>query len=180
VAEQEGLTPEEVASRLSATPIQGSPVIRVRATADSAAAAMRLSDSASDSLVEYAFDLNSGVDQSRPLLRRYIAASRDYRRASLKAARLKLSDPRRRRFQVQADIARLKQTVAGVLYQQSLSGQATVNLVQKLAPAAPATNDRDDKLQQFIGGAVIAGLLLGIGLAVWRTNRVTARRLGGR
>jgi uncharacterized protein involved in exopolysaccharide biosynthesis len=180
VARDARLDPIDVARRVSATPIQGSPVIRVRATGKNADETRQLSDAAADSLVDYAFTLNSGVKQSDRLLKRYIAASKAYRTASLEAARLKLTSPRRRGPQVRADIARLKQTVAGVLYQQSLSGQANINLVQKLAPAAPPTNDRKAVLQQFLAGALIAGLLIGIGLAVWRTNRVTVRRLGGR
>lgn len=180
VANEFGLDPEETAGRISATPLQGSPVIRVIATGKDEAETQALADAAADSLVKYAFDLNSGADEGDRLLRRYVAASRDYRRASLEAARLDQSDRRRRGPQVRADIARLKQTVAGTLYQQALAGQATINLVQKLAPAAPPSSDREKVLQQALAGALIAGLLIGIGLAVWRTNRVTVRRLGGR
>jgi capsular polysaccharide biosynthesis protein len=179
VAREFDLTPVEASERLSATPIQGSPVITVHATGKNAGETRRLADAAADSLVDYAAELNAGREQGDRLLRRYVAASRDYRRASLEAAEFDTDDPRRRRPQVQADIARLKQTVAGVLYQQSISGQAHINLVQKLAPAVPPTSDREDVLQQALAAALIAGLLIGVGLAVWRTNRVTARRLGG-
>jgi capsular polysaccharide biosynthesis protein len=178
VARRLDLPPEEVASRISATPIQGSPVIRVIATGKDSAQTRRLADGMADSLVDYAMELNAGEQRGQRLLRRYVAASRDYRRASLEAARFDSDDERRRPFQVRADIARLKQTVSGVLYQQAVAGQATLNLVQKLAPAAPPSSDRDEVLQQALAGGLIAGLLIGIGLAVWRTNRLTARRLG--
>ena len=178
VAEQSGLSEVEVARRLSATPVQGSPVIRVRAESGDAEEARALADAGAGALTDYAVELNSGTDQSRPLLRRYRAASRDYRRARISAAQLKVTDPDRRDAEVREDMARLKQQVAGVLYQQSLAGQATTGLVQRLAPAAPATNDRWPVMQRLVAAALIAGLLIGVGLAVWRSNRITLRRLG--
>jgi uncharacterized protein involved in exopolysaccharide biosynthesis len=180
VARETGLSRGEVADRVSATPVEGSPVIRVRGTSGDAAEAERLADASATSLVEYAFELNSGTEQSKKLLRRYVAASKEYREARLAVARLDVSDPRRRDAHVQEDIARLEQQTAGALYQQSLAGQATTNLVQRLAPAAPATSDRAEVLQQFVAGALIAGLLIGVGLAVARGNRLTLRRLGAR
>jgi hypothetical protein len=180
VARKTGLSPAEVADRVSATPVQGSPVIRVRATSGDPAEARVLADGASQALVNYAVELNSGNDQSSGLFRRYVRASEDYRSARIAAGRVKSTSPRFKQAQVRADVALLKQRTAGALYQQSLAGQATTNLVQRLAPAAPATDDRSSVLQRLIAGALIAGLLIGVGLAVWRANRVTLRRFGGR
>jgi hypothetical protein len=174
------LAPTDVADRVSATPIQGSPVIRVRATGKDAGEARRLADAVAASLVTYAIDLNNGSTESARLFRDFKAATRRMERAGAKAQRLKLSDPRYEAAKTREDIARLKAQTAGALYQRSVAGQATTNLVQKLAPAAPATSDRNSVLQQFIAGALIAGLLIGIGLAVLWTNRLTARRLGAR
>jgi uncharacterized protein involved in exopolysaccharide biosynthesis len=178
-ARESGLSQREVARRISATPVQGSPVIRVRATGDDGEEARALADAAATALTEYAVELNSGTDQSQPLLRRYEAASRAYRRARFATTELAADDPDRRRAEVREDIARLKQQVAGALYQQSLAGQATTGLVQRLAPAAPATDDRWSVMQQLLAAAAIAGLLVGLGLAVWRSNRVALRRFGG-
>jgi uncharacterized protein involved in exopolysaccharide biosynthesis len=100
--------------------------------------------------------------------------------AGARAQQLKPSSPGYKAAKAREDIARLKAQTAGALYQQSVAGQATMNLVQKLAPAAPATSDRNSVLQQFLAGGLIAGLLIGVGLAVLRTNRLTARRLGER
>ena len=180
VAAQTGLSRAEVARRISATPLQGSPVIRVHATANDGGEARRLADAAAAALVDYAFELNSGTEQSQPLLRRYRVASRRYRRAQARSSELPLDAPARQRAEVREDTARLKQQVAGALYQQSLAGQATTGLVQRLAPAAPATNDRWSVMQQLVAGGLIAGLLIGIGLAVWRSNRVALRRFGAR
>jgi capsular polysaccharide biosynthesis protein len=180
VARRLGLSPVDVASRVSATPVQGSPVIRVRATSKQRAEAQRLADAVAGSLVNYAFKLNSGSTQSKQLLVQFTAASREAEDAGARAQRLKPTDPRHKAAKVREAIARLKAQTSGALYQQSLAGQATTNLVQRLAPAAPATSDRSAVLQRFLAGALIAGLLIGVGLAVLRANRVTARRLGAR
>jgi capsular polysaccharide biosynthesis protein len=177
VANRFQLSSAEVASRVSATPIQGSPVIRVRATAKEASQARRLSDAVANSLINYAVRLNSHSPRTDQLFRDYKAASKQVQEASAKARLYGPKDPRYRAAKTREDIARLRAQTAAALYQQSISGQATLNLVQKLAPAAPATSDRDSVLQQFAAGGLIAGLLIGVGLAVLRFNRQTTRRL---
>jgi capsular polysaccharide biosynthesis protein len=180
VASKLGLSREDVADRVSATPIQGSPVIRVRARSKDADRARRLADATANSLVDYAIKLNSSSLQSSRLLAKFKQASRQVQDFGAKAERLKSGTKGHKAAKTQEDLARLKAQVAGGLYQQSVSGQASTNLVQRLAPAAPATSDRDPVLQQFVAGGIVAGLLIGVGLAVLRANRLTARRLGAR
>jgi capsular polysaccharide biosynthesis protein len=178
VARKLHLSPVDVANRVSATPVQGSPVIRIRGTAKNAGDAVRLADAVSTSLVNYAFKLNSGASDSGRLLQDFRTAVTRVEAASARAQRLGPKNPRYTTAKTREDIARLKAQTAGALYQQSVSGQATTNLVQRLAPAAPATSDRDSVMQQFIAGALVAGLLIGVGLALLRANSLTARRLG--
>jgi capsular polysaccharide biosynthesis protein len=180
VATKFHLTPEDVAGRASATPIQGSPVIRVRATSKDAGQARRLADAVANSLINYAVKLNSKSPRSAQLFSDYKTASKQMEAAGAKASQLRPKDPGFRAAKTREDIARLKAETAAALYQQSISGQATLNLVQKLAPAAPATSDRNSVLQQFAAGGLIAGLLIGVGLAVLRFNRQTTRRLRAR
>jgi capsular polysaccharide biosynthesis protein len=180
VARKLDLSPEEVADRVSATPIQESPVIRVRATGKDARETRRLADAAAGSLVNYAVALNTSSGQTEKFLREYKAASKQVQDAGARAARLKPGSAGHKAAKAREDLARLRAQVAGALYQQSVAGQATKNLVQKLAPAAPATSDRNEVLQQFVAGGLIAGLLIGVGLATLRANRLTARRLGAR
>ena len=177
-ARESGLSPTEVADSVSATPVQDSPVIRIRATSDDAGEAVRLAQAAAGALVDYAFELNSGTTQSVPLRRRFLAASRNLRLAHAASESLKPNTPRWRAAQTREDLARLQMQTAAALYQQSQAGQSTTNLVQRLAPAAPATSDRDSVLQQLAAAGLIAGLLIGVGLAVARENRLTARRTG--
>ena len=180
VARASGLSLSEVADSVSATPVQGSPVVRVRATADHPRQAEQLAGAAAQSLTRYAVKLNSGDSQSKRLLKRFLVASREMRAARARSNRLKPGAPGWRAAQVQEDIARLNVQTAGALYQQSQAGQANANLVQSLAPAAPATSDRGSVLQRLLAAALIAGLLIGTGLAVTHANRVASRRIRGR
>jgi capsular polysaccharide biosynthesis protein len=180
VARKLHLSPADVASRVSATPVQGSPVIRVRATGKDAGESVRLADATAGSLVNYAVQLNSGSVQSRRFFRDFQTAVRQMEAAGTQAQRLTPRNPRYQAAKTREDIARLRAQTAGALYQRSLDGQATTNLVQKLAPAAPATSDRDSVIQQFLAGALVAGLLIGVGLAMLRANSLAARRLGPR
>ena len=177
VARETGLTPAEVVDTVSATPIQGSPIISIRATTGDPAQSVRVADAAAESLVDYAVELNSGRDLSDDLLTRYRDAAADFREARLEASRGGRGS-RRERLETRADTAKLKRDTLGFLYSQSQAGQATVNLVQKLAPAAAAESDRAEVLQDYLAAAVIAGLLIGVGLAVARANAVARRRLG--
>jgi hypothetical protein len=180
VARKLGVTPRYVADHVSATPIQGSPVIRIRGTSKNGAEARRLADAVSISVVDYAIRLNRGSGTSARLLREFKIASKQMQDAGTEARQLKPSDPRYTQAKLREDIARLRAQTAGTLYQQSVSGQTMTNLVQRLAPAAPPTNDRNSVLQQLLAGALIAGLLIGVGLAMLRANRLTLRRLGAR
>jgi capsular polysaccharide biosynthesis protein len=173
-------SPDQVIDHVSATAIQNTSVIRVRATAGDAKDAERLADASADSLVTYAIRLNSGKAASGRLLTRFRAASRDYQRQLNVLRRTPATDSRRRALQTRVDTARLERNTAGFLYTQSQAGQAATELVQKLAPAEKATSDRSTVLRDYLAGALIAGILIGIGLAVARANALARRRLGGR
>ena len=180
VARKFGLTPQEVAHRVSATPIQGSPVLRVRATSKDAGEARRLADATATSLTNYAIELNNGSAESARFYKDFKKATKQMEAAGAEAQRHNPGSSKYEAAKTREDIARLNAQTAGALYQRAISGRSTLNLVQKLAPAAPATSDRNSVLQQFIAGGLIAGLLIGIGLAVLRANRLTSRRLGAR
>jgi hypothetical protein len=180
IARRFNLSQVEAAKRVSATPIEGSPVIRVRGSSRDKVQAVQIANTAAGSLITYAVRLNSGTTASSRLLNRFLRASRNLQNATAASRKFKLNDPRRRAAKSREDIARLQFQTAAGLYQQAQVGRSNLNLVQKLAPAAPATSDRDSVLQQFVAGGLIAGLLIGVGLAILRTNRLVARRLGVR
>lgn len=181
VARKTGLSPLYVAEHVSATPIQGSPVVRIQATGKDSAQVVRLADVAADSLVDYAIKLNAGRATSKQMLKRFLSASKRLQHVNEKrdrAARRKTHNLRS--LQTQSDVADLRMRTAGILYQQSQSGQAMTELVQKLAPAARATSDRSSVLQKYVAAGALGGLLIGVGLAVARANALARRRLGER
>jgi capsular polysaccharide biosynthesis protein len=180
VARKLGMTPNDVLDRISATPVQGSAVLRIRATGTDATTARRLADAATDSLIAYALELNAGRGTSEVLLARFQQASRDFQNARSQLARAPARGSARERLETRTDIARLEMQTAGFLYQQSQAGQATTNIVQKLTPGGRATSDRDAMLKDLIAGALIAGLLIGVGLAVARENALARRRTAAR
>lgn len=172
------LAPQTVVDRVSAEPIQNTPVVRVLATGSDARQTEALADLSADSLVNYAIRLNSGRSASGRLLDRYRSASRDFQRANSQLGRVSKGSPRRGAVETRVDLARLERQTVGFLYQQSQAGQAATQLVQKLAPADKATSDRGKILRDYVAGGAIAGVLIGIGLAVARANALARRRLG--
>ena len=180
VAEELRVPPGEVIDNVDATPIQGSSVVRIVATWDSADGARRLADASTDSLVDYATKLNAGQETASRLLVRFQRASRRLERARNALARAGANGSARNALETRVATAQLEKETAGFLYQQSQVGQAATRLVQKLAPASEATSDRRDRLEEYVAAALIAGTLIGLGLAVARANAIARRRLGTR
>lgn len=179
VARQLHMSPSAIAAQVSATPIQGSPVVAVDATATDSGQAVQLADAMSTSLIQYALTLNSGNAASHQLLARFRAASRAYEAATQTLQSAPPHSAQARSAQTQVNVARLQLQTVGTLYSQSQAGQSNENLVQKLAPAAPATSDRNSVLQRYLAAGLLAGLLIGVGLAIERTNRLQRQRPAG-
>jgi hypothetical protein len=180
VSRKSGLSQSYVIDHVDATPILGSPVIRIQAKSKHRAEAVRLADAAADSLVSYAINLNAGRAESSRLLRRFLAASRALEDAN--AARdvaAKSNSKKLSALQSRASAADLKVRTLSFLYGQSQAGQANTELVQKLTPAGRPTSDRYSVLQDFVAGAALAGILIGIALAVTRANAEARRWHGG-
>src|SRR5205085_12351479 len=110
------------------------------------------------------------------LRKNYLRASRDLQVATAQIAKLKATDSRRGSVQTRIDGDRLELQATSYLYQQSRLGETFTGLVQQLTPALPAKSDRQSVLQDYVAGGLVAGLLTGIGLAVWRANRMLRRR----
>lgn len=181
VARKSGRTPLYVVRHVGATPIPGSPVVRIAAAGKDSAEVVRLADLTADSLVDYAIDLNAGASSSKRMLKRFLAASKRLQRINAKRDRVaRRNGDNLRALNTQSSVADLRMRTAGALYQQSQVGQAETELVQKLAPAARPTNDRQSVLQEYVAGAALAGILIGVGLAVARANAMARRRLGER
>jgi capsular polysaccharide biosynthesis protein len=187
VAPRAGMSPRAVASRVSATPIPESPVIKVFASGSSAAGAVRLANLASSALVTFTTQLNRSNPDTSRLLTRFTAASRDVVAQRSELRRLRRSyvakPTRAKRDEMQAvevklRVAQLQSDTLRQAYDASTQSQAATSLVQILERASSATSDRFKYLQflGFIG--LVAGLAVGLALATLRANRLLRRQLG--
>jgi uncharacterized protein involved in exopolysaccharide biosynthesis len=187
VAPKAGLSPRQVASRVSATPVPESPVIRLSAIGTDARGAIRLANLASSALVTFTTQVNRSNPDTSRLLGRFTDASRDVveQRAELSRQRRSYdSEPtEEKRAEMQATevklrVAQLRQETLHEAYNSSTQSQAATSLVQVIERASSATNDRSKYLQflGFIG--LVAGLAVGLAIATLLANRLVRRRLG--
>jgi capsular polysaccharide biosynthesis protein len=181
-----GLTPNQVAARVSATPVPQSPVIRVIAVGTSAGQAVVLANRASYGLVGYTTALNRSNPDADRLIGEYRDTSAEVVRLQTLVNRLSRKQvnnptPENRlelnKQKVNLQVATLKNTTVRNAYTGATQSQAATQLVQMLTPATGASSNRSSRLQfyGFIGFA--AGLALGIALATLRANSLVRRSL---
>jgi capsular polysaccharide biosynthesis protein len=176
-----------VDARLSATPIQDSPIIRVIGTAPSAQAAESIANAGAAQLTTYVTNSNRANPDATRLLGLYQAAARlkAQNAAALARAQKALnSNPGNGSLQstVVNDTARSDSlgvqlnALAGA-YIQAQSSQAATELLSPLSSATSATSNRSSKVQDLAGLGLLTGLVLGVALAMWRSNLVMRQRL---
>jgi capsular polysaccharide biosynthesis protein len=181
VASRLHMTVQQVGSRVSASPIQQSPVFRVIATGTSVAGAIALANQASNALVGYASKLNRENPDGPLLLSRYEDLSQAVGRASVKlhaAAKAYRRSPTRSNAAA-VDLAQgaragalLQLSTVGGLFTSSEAGQSSASLVESLNKATSASSDRKSVLELLIFLAVVVGLAFGAALATAAANRV--------
>ncbi len=64
-------------------------------------------------------------------------------------------------------------------YVAAEGSQASTAVISPLSTASVATSDRSSRVQTLAGVGLLAGLVIGVGLAMWRASRVTRRRFLG-
>lgn len=186
VAARLGLAPLTAASRLVASPVPQSPVIRVIGEGSTAGGAIALSALASRALTRYVTRLNATSGNERSLLAAYRRAagvvsrasaqvdllSADYARHPTPAAADALDAARADR-----DAAQLRARAIGTAYagdQQSFG--ASTGIVSVLALARQASSDRLHMLELLAFAGLLVGAVLGLGFAWLREQRSTRRR----
>jgi len=186
VARRLHTTPGDVRSRLSASQVPSSSLVRVIATGSSAGDAIQLANTASKALVSFLVKFNRDAPDAARLLAQLRAAELAYQHANavLVTARanspLSASAPPTRSEQklaAAADLARIKLNGLQADYQNELQGQAVSSLLQPLVSAQAASSDRHSKLQITVFIALISGLFVGLGLATLRANWVARRMI---
>lgn len=186
VAEDLDIPRERVRKRVSASPIPESPIFTLKATARNEAAAIELANRASDSVVDYARTLNDRDPDSSALLGEYkrtasTLADREARADALKdrfdenpSAELRRSLARAR---ASRNFWRLREQAIEDRYLAATGGEASSRLIEILNRADKATSDRGRWVQILGFAGLVAGALLGLGLATIVANRTVRRRL---
>ena len=186
VATDLGIPSDEVAARVSASPIPESPLFRVEATGDSEAEAVALANATSGSLIGYINTVNSDTEASDRLLNQFRNAARAQQAAEAAVRRASGAATNNPTAENQRDLARARANLETAtlradtlrnLYQQSREGVATSSdFVQVVNPAGAASSDRRSTLQRLVATALIGGLIGGIALAVALANRRPGRQ----
>ncbi|MEA2474183.1 MAG: hypothetical protein QOE06_2098, partial [Thermoleophilaceae bacterium] len=176
VSKRAGVTPLQAAQQMSATPVEQTPVVRIHATGSTPQEAQAVANATADALVRYAVQLNRANPDTPRLLKRFVADSRRLRVANAAVTRAK-TGAARDRAQTEQDLALLQQRTDASLYGQSVAGDAATSLVQKLAPASLPKSDRTSVFQRLFLGAILAGALIGVGLALARAHSQSRLRL---
>jgi capsular polysaccharide biosynthesis protein len=185
VARETGLRPARVASRLAASPVPDSPIVRITAKGPSAVSAVKLSGAATDALIAYVHRSDSDT-QASTLLRRFRAAqaraasahsavrrARVARDLSLSSgsAQSRLDDA-----QTAADTADLRASALRQAYLQRSQSESSGIPVRTLNTAAAATSDRNKTTKLLVTIAVLAGIAVGVALATARAASRNRRR----
>jgi hypothetical protein len=177
-----GIGAGEARERLSATPVPGSTLIQVEATGPNERDAVALANSGAESLIRYVQRVERRGG-SRQLLD-------DFRQAQTRVTRLERrvetlsrgEGARRRRAQVadarvDLEAARLAAQNAADRFRTNEGSSPASASLTFIAPAADASSDYRERLEQLILLGVAGGLVLGLGLALLRANRRALRSL---
>jgi hypothetical protein len=165
-----------VASAVTASPVEDSPIIRVEAESKSKGEAIAMANSAADHLEDRAEVLARSNPDSKRLFKEFQEASRDYRRAVRRVLRARRTRENLERAETQYELARLKRNSTASLYQTSLGGQATTNAVHLLSPARGASSDERAFLERLLAAAILGGFAFGLALAyLLGRNRMPGR-----
>lgn len=185
VAKRVGLSGTEVRSRVQVSPIAQSPVVTVSATGSTAADAVELTNKLGASLSDYVKASNDPKPTPEKLLADFRASAIDASRAGTAlgkaSARFKRSPtPAKRRLLDEAEAdqsaAQTRRDAFSERYRLAVANQPTAEL-HFLNQASGASSDRVRTLQVLIFGGFVAGLALGLALAVLQSNRQLRRSL---
>ena len=184
VAAETGYSRDFVKSRLSAAPIPETPVFTVSATADAAKTAIQLSVLASRALEDDVARVGSSTPNADAVLREYQRASTNKAAAEIAVGNAhhayrkdRTRENQQRVIEAEAELASTaaKVDAARTAYVAGRQGQGSVALVHIIERATTAGSDRDNVLQLWVFGAVLAGLGLGFALAYAQAHRLARK-----
>jgi hypothetical protein len=169
---------------VSATPLPGSPIVWVIATADSEGGAVRVANIGADSLRRYAQHYDDTTGHTRSVYRRFRDAAARFSRTNTRVRELAVVYGRRPtrankrrldRATTDLEAARLLRDALRINYQVSQQNARSSPVLRSFSRADGATSDRFESIQVFALLGLLAGLALGAALATARLNRRIAR-----
>jgi hypothetical protein len=178
-----GIPPLEASKRLLASPIGQTPLFLIDAKGPSAHDAIKLANAASRALVRYVDGLNASSAGVNSSLRAFKRASAQQHSAGLAVQDAQVAFQRHPSIKARqavtralqrSDSAKLRVTVLASVYGNAKRVGSTSNVLQILATATAATDDRSSVLQKVLFIAAAAGLAIGVALAVRAGTREPA------
>ena len=179
---------EEASGSISATPIPGSPLVRVTGTGDSSKEAVHVANVAAHSLLDYAETYDSTSAQEAEIAKRFRKAAVRVtvltRRVGKlgQAAFLNPTKANRRRAAVakaQLEDAKLRRETLRLDFATSTQTGRNGPALRLFSIAESASSDRESLVQVLGLIGLLAGLALGAALATARMNRRMARLVRG-
>jgi capsular polysaccharide biosynthesis protein len=162
----------EASSRLSASQVPKSTLIRVEAEGDSSEDAQRLANAASVALIRYVTKVNVR-QQENVQVRRFRRAQREVEDARTRLLRISRKRPNSRAAEdarLDFRTAQLNARSVGTRVLQATVAPSPENLLQLIVPAATADSDKSSVLGEALLIGLVAGLVLGFALALLRAN----------
>jgi capsular polysaccharide biosynthesis protein len=187
VAKRLKLTPDQVRSHISATPIAGAPIFTISATGPDEASAVALADAATREMRRFVTRTDDGDTSSRSLMADYRAQARRAATLEREVQRLRANlrngvgdaDETRSRLlraQTDQDTAELRKQSLQSLYVNQMATDTSTAGIQVLSPATSGQSDRDSMLQKLIVVGALAGLVVGLAVAAMFGRRSRRRR----
>ena len=174
LAKRFGTTPSVIRSRVSASDVPGSSIVRVTATGTSSSDAVTLVNAASKSLTAFLTKFNRD-NPDVPHLRGLLQAAEVKLQADRAAVPQPVPHPATPSQQRAIAALASQQAIVNAIasnYQSSVLTQAVSSLLQPLVSAHTAISDRQQKFEIAVFAALVAGLVVGLALATLRANRV--------
>jgi hypothetical protein len=180
VAQRLRVTRGDVARRLTASNIPGSPVIRLEGVGTSRQAAVELVRAATAVTASRVRGLTSRNAEADRYFKEFQAAAARAQVASARAARLRtrvakgesVSTRTITDAQAKAETARLRATAFANLYGEARANSRGAANVHVIDAGRSATDDRGDVLQRLVVLGALAGLVVGAAVATLRWRRL--------
>jgi capsular polysaccharide biosynthesis protein len=181
-AREVGIPPNEARNNLTGSQVPKSTLIQIEADGSSSAEAQALANAAALQLIRYVTRLNVRQQEDRAL-QRFRQAEARVERARTKVIRISSRRPSSaaaERARINLRTAQLHARSVGARVLQATVAPSPENLLQLVVPAATADSDRDTVLQESLLIGLVAGIVLGFGLALLRANWLLIRGASAR